>query len=112
MKIIPFFGLAAVVFYSGWPFLRNAWRALAARSLNMDVPVAASLLIAYGASSWQVTAGQGEIYFDAATMFVLFLAVGRFLEGRTRVEAAGRLRLLAGRRALTATRLSPAGSTP
>jgi len=98
-----------VVFYGGWPFLRNAWRALATRSLDMDVPVAVSLLIAYGASAWRVAAGAGEIYFDAATMFVLLLAAGRYLEGRTRAEAAGRLRLLAGRRAVTASRRSAAG---
>lgn len=94
-----------VVLYSGWPFFRNAWQALSTRMLNMDVPVALALLIAYGASAWRTLAGSGEIYFDTATMFVLLLAAGRFLEGRTRALATARLRLLVGRQALTVRRV-------
>lgn len=93
------------LFYGGWPFLLGAWRALSARSVNMDVPVALSLLIAFAASAWRVLAGSGELYFDTATMFVMFLSIGRYVEQRTRAVAGERLRLLAGRRALTATRL-------
>lgn len=98
-----------VVLYGGWPFFRNAARALAQRALDMDVPVALALGIAYLASAWRTMTGEGEIYFDSATMFVLFLAAGRYLEGRTRGEAAQRLRLLAGRRRLTALRLHAGG---
>ena len=43
-------------------------------------------------------------YFDTATMFVWFLTIGRYLEGHSRARASERLRLLAGRRALTAQR--------
>lgn len=93
-----------VVFYSGWPFLQGAWQALRTRSVNMDVPVAASLLIAWGASTLRVLLGAGDLYFDAATMFVMLLGGGRYLEGRTRAVAGARLRLLAARRALTAVR--------
>ena len=98
-----------VVIYGGWPFFRNAARALALRTLDMDVPVALALGIAYLASAWRTVSGEGEIWFDSATMFVLFLSAGRFLEGRTRGEAAQRLRLLAGRQRLTALRLVAAG---
>lgn len=92
------------VLWAGAPFFRNAVRALQARSLDMDVPVALALAAAFGASAWRVVAGHGELYFDTATMFVWFLTVGRWLEGRTRARAGERLRLLAGRRALTAQR--------
>jgi P-type Cu2+ transporter len=94
-----------VVLYGGWPFFRNAAQALAQRMLNMDVPVALALAIAYLASAWRTLAGDGEIWFDSATMFVLFLGTGRYLEGRTRGEAVQRLRRLAGAQALTARRL-------
>ncbi|HEX4894738.1 MAG TPA: cation-translocating P-type ATPase [Solimonas sp.] len=94
-----------VLFYSGWPFLEGAWRSLATRSLGMDVPVALSILIAYTVSAVRTVAGAGELYFDAATMFVLLLGTGRYLEGRTRTIAGARLRLLASRRPLTAERL-------
>lgn len=93
------------VFYSGWPFFASAWKQLRHRSLGMDVPVAASLLIAFGVSLLRTLQGEGALYFDAATMFVMLLSGGRYLEGRTRVIASERLRALAGRRPLSAQRL-------
>ncbi|MEQ1438764.1 cation-translocating P-type ATPase [Fontimonas sp. SYSU GA230001] len=97
------------VLYAGSPFFRSAWRALRARSVNMDVTVAASVAIAYGASLIRTVLGEGEIYYDTATMFVMLLLIGRFVEGRTRMQAGERLRLLAGRRRLTAQRETPQG---
>lgn len=97
------------VLWAGAPFFRNAAAALRTRALNMDVPVALSLLVACVASGLRVAIGQGDLYFDAATMFVAFLLIGRHLEGITRARAAQRQRLLAGRRALTAQRRTTAG---
>ncbi|WP_293391424.1 cation-translocating P-type ATPase [Nevskia sp.] len=92
------------VLWAGWPFFANAWRAIRSRRLDMDVPVALALSTAFAASTVRVLLGSGELYFDTATMFVWFLTVGRYLEGRSRARASERLRLLAGRRALTAQR--------
>lgn len=93
-----------VVLYSGWPFLVGGWRALRTLTPTMDLPVALSLLIAWAASALRVFGGQGELYFDAATMFVMLLGLGRYFEGRSRARASERMRLLAGRRPLTAQR--------
>ena len=98
-----------VVLYGGWPFFRNALQALSQRAVSMDVPVALALGIAYIASAWRTVAGSGEIWFDSATMFVMFLGAGRYLEGRTRSDATRHLRLLAGRQPLIARRLDDAG---
>lgn len=92
------------VLWSGWPFFANARNALRAKALNMDVPVALALAVAFLTSLVRVVGGAGDLYFDTATMFVCFLLIGRFLESRTRAIAGERLRLLAGRRALTAQR--------
>lgn len=94
------------VLYAGWPFHRGAWQALRGGHVSMDVPVAASIAIAYGASVWRTIAGAGEIYFDTATMFVMLLLIGRFVESRTRALAGTHLRRLAGGRRLTAQRES------
>jgi Cu2+-exporting ATPase len=94
-----------VVLYGGWPFFRNAWQSLRAGLPGMDVPVALALGIAYLASAGRTLAGSGEIWFDSATMFVLLLGAGRYLEGRTRSLASSRLRRLAGSQPLTARRL-------
>lgn len=92
------------VLYAGWPFFRGAWLALRERTVNMDVPVAASIAIAYLASLWRTVGGEGEIYYDTATMFVMLLLIGRFVESRTRALAGAHLRRLAGSRRLTAQR--------
>ncbi len=92
------------VLWAGWPFFENAAQALRARALNMDVPVALALAVAFATSAVRTLRGNGDLYFDTATMFVWFLMVGRFLESRTRAIAGERMRLLAGGRALTAQR--------
>ncbi|MDP3294000.1 MAG: cation-translocating P-type ATPase [Nevskia sp.] len=92
------------VLWAGWPIFANAGRAIRSRQLDMDVPVALALFAACAASTVRVLLGSGDLYFDTATMFVWFLTVGRYLEGRSRARASERLRLLAGRRALTAQR--------
>jgi Cu2+-exporting ATPase len=97
------------VLYAGWPFLAGAARALRSGRVDMDVPIALSLLIAYVASAAHVLAGRGELYFDSATMFVLLLSGARYLEGRTRITAAGHLRRLLGARKLTAVRVAADG---
>lgn len=97
------------VLYAGWPFFAGAGRALRRLRVDMDVPIAASLAIAYGASAWRVLAGHGELYFDSATMFVMLLAGARWLEARSRLAAGGHLRRLVGARRLTATRVGEGG---
>lgn len=92
------------VLWAGWPFFAGAWTALRQRALDMDVPVALALAAAFAASALRTLIGHGDLYFDTATMFVWFLLIGRQLEGRTRARAGEHLRLLAGRRALTAQR--------
>jgi Cu2+-exporting ATPase len=69
-----------VMFYAGWPFLMNAWRAVRARAVIMDVPVSIALILAYSASIWNTWRGSGEVYFDSVVMFVFFLSLGRFVE--------------------------------
>ena len=73
-----------VLFYSGSPFLRGAWHDLRRRSLGMDVPVAAALLLAFGASVINTWRGQGQVYFDSVAMFVFFLLMGRYVEMNVR----------------------------
>lgn len=92
------------VLWAGWPMFRGAWLTLRGGSLDMNVPVALALGVAYGASMWRTVCGAGDLYFDTATMFVWFLTIGRYLEGRTRALAAAHLRLLGGRRSLLAQR--------
>ncbi len=76
-----------VVFYAAQPFFQGAWRALRARTLGMDVPVALAIALIYVASLMQALQGGGEVYFDSVSMFVFFLLAGRYLEMRARHRA-------------------------
>jgi Cu2+-exporting ATPase len=83
--------------YSGRPFFRSAAKALAARRLNMDVPISLGVLLAASMSLYE-TATHGEhAWFDASVALLFFLLVGRFLDHRmrdvTRSAAAGLLSL-------------------
>lgn len=94
-----------VVLYSGAPIFRSAWRDLRRRRLGMDVPVALAIAGALVASIVNTFRGVEPVYYDSATMFVFFLALGRFFEARARHRAGGLFDALADLRPLSATRL-------
>lgn len=79
---------APIVLYSCQPFFAGAWRALKARHLNMDVPVSLSILLAFFASTFATLRQQGDVYFDAVTMFAFLLLLGRYVETRARAQFA------------------------
>ncbi|ALG91237.1 MULTISPECIES: heavy metal translocating P-type ATPase [Actibacterium] len=73
--------------FSAQPFFRNAWGALAAKRLNMDVPISLAILLAAGMSLYEVTQSGAHAYFDAALSLTFFLLAGRYLDHRTRAVA-------------------------
>jgi len=87
LRLISLLVATPVVIYAGAPFFRNAWNNIKARSPGMDVPVALAIGAAYSVSVWNTLIGNGEVYFDSATMFVFFLSATRFLEMSGRHKA-------------------------
>ena len=88
--LLRWFGLLVatpVVFYSARPFFAGARRALRARVLGIDVPVALAIALIYAASVFEALRGGVEVYFDSVSMFVFILLVGRHLEMRARHRA-------------------------
>ena len=104
-----------VLGFAGMPFLKGAWRALRARRIGMDVPVALGLIGAFVASSAATFDPEGafghEVYFDSLTMFLAFLWLGRYLEVRMRHRAADELEAAVDSLPQTALRLRPDGGT-
>lgn len=95
LRLVSLLVATPVVFYSGAPFFRGAWRGLANRRPGMDLPVAIAIASAYAASVWSALTGSGEVYFDSAVMFVFFLSCARFLEMAGRHRALGLTNALA-----------------
>ncbi|MCA0919004.1 heavy metal translocating P-type ATPase [Pseudooceanicola nanhaiensis] len=73
--------------FSGQPFFRNAWTALKAGRLNMDVPISLAIALALVTSLWETMLSGEHAYFDAALTLTFFLLAGRYLDHRTRAVA-------------------------
>jgi Cu2+-exporting ATPase len=79
------------VCYSAQPFFKGAWANLKNRVLGMDVPVALGIAAAFGGSVVATLRGEGDVYFDSATMFIFLLLCSRYLELGARRKAASAL---------------------
>lgn len=77
-----------VALYSAMGFYLSAWRALKARTVNMDVPISFALLSIYVSGLYATTTGGGQTYFESLCMFVFLLLISRFLEQNARFKAA------------------------
>ncbi len=84
LRLVSLFLTLPVIAYSAVPFFRSALRVVLRGRLNMDVPVAIALILAFSASVLATVRGTGEVYFDSVAMFTFFLLLGRYLEKRAR----------------------------
>lgn len=100
---------APVVVVAGRPFFSNAWRDLRQGRIGMDVPVALAIGLTFAASLVAAWLGTGDVYFESVCMFVFLLALGRFIEMRTRHRAATTVERALRRPPACATRLTAAG---
>ncbi|HVV46116.1 MAG TPA: cation transporter, partial [Bryobacteraceae bacterium] len=83
-----------VIGYAGAPFFRDAWTALRHRSANMNSLIALGTGAAFLYSLWAVFAGVPEVYFEAASVIVVLVLLGRMLEARARGRASDAIRKL------------------
>ena len=100
-----------IVFYCSTEFFTGALRDLRTRHLTMDVSVSLAIAGAYGAGIWSTFTGQGDLYFDAAGMFALFLLSGRYLERRARERTSAATTQLVNLLPASCLRLATDGSS-
>ena len=101
--------LPAIAF-AAQPFFANAWRALAAGRLDMDVPISTAILLALGVSLWETWQSGEHAFFDAALMLTFFLLVGRYLAHITRASARSAAAEIAALEVHMVDRLFPDGT--
>lgn len=106
--VSAFITLPAVAF-AAHPFYTNAWRALRARRLNMDVPITLAIGLAAGTSLWETALSGDHAYFDAAIALTFFLLTGRYLDHRTRAVARSAAEELAALEVHRAFKVTEAG---
>ncbi|MFE0013232.1 cation-translocating P-type ATPase [Mesorhizobium sp. NPDC059054] len=78
--------IPALVF-AGRIYFRSAWSALSHGRMNMDVPIAIGITLAYGLSLYETINHGPHAYFDASVSLLFFLLIGRTLDHVMREKA-------------------------
>jgi Cu+-exporting ATPase len=99
-----FLALATPVqFFSGRDFYIHAFKALKARTANMDTLIALGSSAAYFFSVWVLLAGlSGHLYFETAAVIIALILVGKYLEARAKSQTSAAIKALMGLQAKTA----------
>lgn len=99
-----------VLFWAGRSFYINAWKALKRHTATMDTLVAIGTGAAYLYSLFPTFSPQGfisqglkpDVYFEAASVIIALLLLGRLLENRAKGQTSEAIRSLMGLQAKTA----------
>lgn len=95
-----------VQFWLGARFYKAGWKAILARSGNMDLLVAIGTSAAYGLSLYLLLSHRGpgvpHLYFESAAIIITLVLLGRWLEQRAKHQTVSAIRALESLRATTA----------
>jgi Cu+-exporting ATPase len=94
-----------IQFWLGARFYKAGWKALLARTGNMDLLVALGTSAAYGLSLYLMLAHRGHephLYFEASAAVITLVLLGKWLEGRAKRQTTAAIRALQALRPDTA----------
>ena len=72
------------VIYAGMVYFKSAFAVLKRGMVNMDVPISLAITLATAMSLFEALNGGEHAYFEASTMLLFFLLIGRYLDQRMR----------------------------
>lgn len=106
-----------IVFWLGRSFFVSAWKQLKHGSANMDTLVANSTGIAYLFSLfnmlfpnfWLSRGIHPHVYFEAASVIIAFILLGRLLEEKAKGNTSSAIKKLMGLQPKTVTIITPSG---
>ena len=98
-----------VQFWLGARFYRAGWKAVRAKTGNMDLLVAIGTSAAYGLSVYQLLvrgaeAGMAHLYFEASAVVITLVLLGKWMEARAKRQTTEAIRALNALRPETARR--------
>lgn len=107
-----------VIFWLGKGFFINAWKQAKHKSANMDTLVALSTSVAYLFSVfntlfpdfWIARGVEPHVYFEAASVIIAFILLGRLLEEKAKGNTSAAIKKLMGLQPKTVTIIQEDGS--
>ncbi len=72
-----------VFFYCGADYFTSAVGGLRKKIINIDVPIALGILLLFGRSVYEITAGVGPGFIDSLCGLLFFLLLGRIFQSKT-----------------------------
>jgi Cu+-exporting ATPase len=108
--IVQFLLAAPVQFWAGWRFYRGMWAATRHGTADMNTLIAVGTSAAYLYSAaatffpgWFAGSGlQPSVYYETASIIIVFILLGRYLEARAKGRTSEAVRRLVGLQAKTA----------
>lgn len=100
-----------VIFYFGKSFFINAWKQAKHKKANMDTLVALSTGVAFVFSAfntiypdfWHQRGMHAHVYFEAASVIIAFISLGKLLEEKAKSNTSSALKKLMGLQPKTVT---------
>lgn len=91
-----------VQFWLGARFYKAAWKAVKARTGNMDLLVALGTTAAFGLSLYHLWlygehaghGGQGHLYFESAAVIITLVLLGKYLEAKAKLQTSAAIKAL------------------
>jgi len=83
-----------VQFWLGWRFYQSGWKAAINKAGNMDLLVAIGTSAAYGLSVYLMLKHQPHLYFEASSVVITLVLLGKWLESRAKRQTTEAIRAL------------------
>ncbi|MFQ5706343.1 MAG: heavy metal translocating P-type ATPase [bacterium] len=95
LRVVLIVFSAPVLLLLGLPILLNSLKEIARIYFSLDTLIALGTFAAYGLSIYNTVNQADNVYFDTATMLLVLVTTGRYLEARAKAKTAEKLSALA-----------------